>query len=56
MERLSCVTAHKDARRNVGKEGKKKTRQGREDIIRLISTKNKNECLGESVTSKENNE
>lgn len=39
MERLSSVTAQEDARRNVGKERKKKTRQGREDIIRLILTK-----------------
>lgn len=31
MERLSSVTAQEDTRRNVGKEAKKKTRQGRED-------------------------
>lgn len=39
----------------MGKEAKKKTRQGREDIIRLILTKNKNEQLGQSVISRENN-
>lgn len=33
MKRLSSVTAQENARRNVGKEAKKKTRQGREDII-----------------------